>query len=37
MRTLKSPSIITLHDYASAAAVNLHEPTRGIGDGRTDR
>ena len=23
-------------DYASAAELNLHEPTGGIGDGRTD-
>ena len=42
--TLKSQSIITLldklkgaDDYASAAELNLHEPTRGMGDGNTDR
>ena len=44
IRALKSPSIITLlektkcaDDYASAAELNLHEPTGGSGDGRTDR
>ena len=45
IRAIKSPRFISLlektkrcaDDYASAAERNLHEPTSGFGDGRTDR